>query len=75
MQSAETKAIKILEHIRDCHPNGIRESRLPYEDQLVMHRLTNRNFLKIAGIFEETGECLFELTKEGMEEAKKGRGN
>ena len=71
-ETVEAKAIKVLERVRDFHPKGIRESSLPHQDQLVMHRLTQRGFLKIVGILEETGECLFEITKEGKEEAKKG---
>ncbi len=70
--TVEAKAIKVLERVRDFHPKGIRESRLPYQDQLVMHRLTQRGFLKVVGIIEETGECLFEITKEGQAESNKG---
>ena len=68
----ESKVIKVLERVRDFHPKGIREGKLPYEDQLVMHRLTQRGFLKITGVLGETGECLFEITKEGTAEAEKG---
>jgi hypothetical protein len=71
----EAKAIRVLERVRDFHPQGIREGKLPYNDQLVMHRLTQRGFLKVTGVVEETGECLFEITKEGTEEAEKGTWN
>ena len=70
--SAESKAIKVLVRVRDCFPNGIRESKLPYEDQLLMHRLTNRNFLKATDVLE-SGESLFEITEAGIKEAQRGR--
>lgn len=70
--SAESKAIKILTKVRDCFPNGIRESKLPHQDDLVMHRLTNRNFLRATDVLE-TGESIFEITEEGIKEAQRGR--
>lgn len=72
MQSAENKAIKILEKVRDFFPHGIRESKLPHEDQLVMHRLTNRNFLRATDVLE-TGESIFEITEAGIKESQRGR--
>jgi len=73
MQSAESKAIQILERVRDFYPNGIKESKLPYDDELVMHRLTNRKFLRTIDVILETGESIFEITAEGLKEAQKGR--
>jgi len=74
MQAVESRVIKILSRIRDHYPDGIRESRLPNEDHLVMFRLTNRKFLKAMDSLE-TGEGIFAITEDGLKEASRELSN
>ena len=48
----------------------IEESMLPYENDLIMFRLTNQEFIRPCGAFE-SGERIFALTDKGMEELQR----
>ena len=68
--SIEKRTIDILRHI-ESRGGWVLEAKLPHNDTLLMHRLINRGFIKNVGMVLETEETIFEITKEGAEEAKR----